>query len=378
MTIDHLIGKLLLRHNCVIVPSFGGFVAKPISAKVDFDKGIMTPPSKALLFNKQLINNDGLLVNELAQSSSVDFETASIQIKEKVASWNKTLKSGGRIELDKVGHLYLDAEQNICFEQDRFFNLLLESFGLGNIHFLTEEDVKIVEQKQTTISIKENEIAPIQSVNIEEKRVAPIISIDKNSQPSVVPVAIKSRAIIKYLAAACFVPIAFYSIWIPTKTDVLESGVLSLNDFNPFHTIGESEYEFRTLSSKEEINDVDSKSLNSSISELPEEVEVYQYKLDDTNYIPVKIKSNNTSPEVEVEDQGFQPNSMNYIVGCFGDKSNAINLVSSLKEQGLEAKIVDQKGGLYRVSAGSALSVESFKLIESKAKSLGFSGWILK
>ena len=77
MTIDHLIGKLLLRHNCVIVPSFGGFVAKPISAKVDFDKGIMTPPSKALLFNKQLINNDGLLVNELAQSSSVDFETAS-------------------------------------------------------------------------------------------------------------------------------------------------------------------------------------------------------------------------------------------------------------------------------------------------------------
>ena len=90
------------------------------------------------------------------------------------------------------------------------------------------------------------------------------------------------------------------------------------------------------------------------------------------------LPRNNTSPEVEVEDQGFQPNSMNYIVGCFGDKSNAINLVSSLKEQGLEAKIVDQKGGLYRVSAGSALSVESFKLIESKAKSLGFSGWILK
>ena len=41
--------------------------------------------------------------------------------------------------------LFLDAENNLCFEQDRFFNLLLASFGLGQVHFLTEEDVNIVQ-----------------------------------------------------------------------------------------------------------------------------------------------------------------------------------------------------------------------------------------
>ena len=66
--IEQAIGDLLLRHNCVIVPAFGGFVAEQLSAKIDYDKGVMTPPRKALLFNKQLVSNDGLLINEFSRS----------------------------------------------------------------------------------------------------------------------------------------------------------------------------------------------------------------------------------------------------------------------------------------------------------------------
>ena len=98
----------MLRHNCVIVPSFGGFVAKPIPAKINFEKGTMVPPSKSLLFNKQLINNDGLLINELASQNGISFNDASVEVASKVQVWNKALKSGGRIELDRVGNLYLD------------------------------------------------------------------------------------------------------------------------------------------------------------------------------------------------------------------------------------------------------------------------------
>jgi hypothetical protein len=32
LTIEEIIGNLLLRHNCVVIPTFGGFVAKQISA----------------------------------------------------------------------------------------------------------------------------------------------------------------------------------------------------------------------------------------------------------------------------------------------------------------------------------------------------------
>ena len=154
VTVEQLIGNLLLRHNCVIIPSFGGFVAKPISARIDYEKGTMLPPGKSLLFNRQLINNDGLLVSEYAHSNHVSFDEAQLEVTSLVKSWGMTLQSGGRIEIDNVGNLFFDEERNICFEQDRFCNLLLESFGLGTVHFLSEEDVQIVEKRISPIVLR--------------------------------------------------------------------------------------------------------------------------------------------------------------------------------------------------------------------------------
>ena len=146
-SVEQLIGNLLLRHNCVIIPSFGGFVAQRISARIDYKSGTMLPPGKSILFNRQLLNNDGLLVNEFARENNVSFNEASKELDALVEQWNVTLTQGGRIEIERVGNLFFDEERNICFEQDRFANLLLESFGLGSVHFVSEEDVRIVEHK---------------------------------------------------------------------------------------------------------------------------------------------------------------------------------------------------------------------------------------
>jgi len=128
-SIEQLIGDLLLRHNCVIVPKFGGFVAQQVSAKIDFEKGTMSPPSKALLFNRQLVTNDGLLINEHAIQNACAYEDSKSSIDQLVNDWEREMKAGGRIELERIGILYLDQEKNVCFEQDRFCNLLLASFG---------------------------------------------------------------------------------------------------------------------------------------------------------------------------------------------------------------------------------------------------------
>ena len=45
-TVEELIGDLLLRHNCVVIPSFGGFVAKKTSATIDYKNGVIYPPKK--------------------------------------------------------------------------------------------------------------------------------------------------------------------------------------------------------------------------------------------------------------------------------------------------------------------------------------------
>jgi len=54
MDINKSIRELLLRHSCVVIPGFGGFVASIAEAQLDLKKGIITPPRKAILFNKNL------------------------------------------------------------------------------------------------------------------------------------------------------------------------------------------------------------------------------------------------------------------------------------------------------------------------------------
>jgi uncharacterized protein len=84
MYIEELIGDLLLRHNCVVIPSFGGFVAGQTSAIFDATKGSIIPPRKSLLFNKQLLNNDGLLAAAYAHAIQVDYNEAFQKIQKKM------------------------------------------------------------------------------------------------------------------------------------------------------------------------------------------------------------------------------------------------------------------------------------------------------
>ena len=377
-SIEDLIGNLLLRHNCVIVPSFGGFVAKPVSAKIDYKKGTMLPPSKSLLFNKQLINNDGLLINELALANSSSFDSASEEVREKVSVWQASLKRGERIELDRIGHLYFDEEQNICFEQDRFFNLLLESFGLGQVHFLTQEKTSVIEEKVSLVPEKEVAVITEQ----EETPIIPISTPLKKKEIIITEPRIgrNRKKIRRYVAAACFLPFAFYSIWIPVKTDVLESGVLSIRDFNPFHKTSEGVYFQSELTSVPTSTEEEQSTLENELSELPSDVKVYSYKYSDDFYIPVQlIETTDEIPPVdETPEEAFNPNAVNYIVGCFGDKTNATNMVLKLNNSGLDARILDVNNGLHRVTAGSAISNESLQSIKSQVEGLGLVGWTLK
>ena len=61
--------------------------------------------------------------------------------------------------------------------------------------------------------------------------VTPIVPIKKKNQ---------FNRIAKYAAAAALLPVVFYSFWIPSHTDVLKSGVLYTEDFNPLKNRWES------------------------------------------------------------------------------------------------------------------------------------------
>lgn len=375
--IEDLIGNLLMRHNCVIVPSFGGFVAKPVSAKINFKTGEMIPPTKSLLFNRQLINNDGLLINELAQANAISFDAAQAEVTTLVNSWKSVLAEGNRVEIERIGILYQDSEKNLCFEQDRFVNLLMSSYGLQKVHFLSDEDVKIIEARE---EVKTREVVIEQPV---ETKIVPITASVKEEKPSIVEEASvelpekRKRSGWRYIAAACLLPIAFYSVWIPMKTDVLESGVFSLNDFNPFYSAEKGSYETPEISPV--VDEAEVTSLEDQIEALPETTDTYSYKVSSEKYLVVDLPSNETEVvNNETVEQPIQANAMNYIVGCFGVKENADNLVATLKAQGFDAHIHDYHNGLHRVSAGSALSMEALAEIKVAANQIDLAGWVLK
>jgi hypothetical protein len=369
--VEQLIGDLLLKHNCVIVPAFGGFVASQTSAYIDYSKGTMLPPKKSLLFNRQLVNNDGLLITEYAAQSAISFDHAQQAIADLANRWNDSLKRGERVHLDRVGHLYLDAERNICFEQDRFFNLLMESYGLGKVQFIPE-----VEEK-TQINSTEPNVIAVDFGRFEDKQ-API-------ETPVIPhpEMVQHRKVWRYIAAACLLPIAFYSFWIPMKTDVLESGMLSIKDFNPFYSSSEGVYvpvekELKGLADEDE-------PIEETVARIPHDVEVFSYRFDDDLYIPVRIKSKSsenketTAPAaanttINKPQQGL----FKVIVGCFGDHTNAANLVKKLRDEGFDATLAGEAGGLTRVSAGSADSQQDLQALSARIAEKGYTGWVLK
>ena len=102
---------LLFEHDCVIIPNFGGFVANYAPSKYDSSKNIITPPKKHLLFNKNLINNDGLLVHRVSALEQLSYDQALKVVQEYSSSLLSQLNAAKRIELSGVGILFLSDNQ---------------------------------------------------------------------------------------------------------------------------------------------------------------------------------------------------------------------------------------------------------------------------
>lgn len=385
-----IISKLLVRHNCVVLPNFGGFVARVSAAQIDEVKGIISPPRKAILFNQQLTNSDGLLVSEYALANNVTYTEAQATICGIIDLWNDELQSGKRIGIERVGELYLDIHGRLSFVQDRYFNLLLSSYGLGTVKFIPTNEKTLEKVEETTSFNAEKSLVE----QMEDK-------VDLNLLDH--QVKIKSINWKYVAAAACILPIAFYSFWIPTKTTVLESGMVSIHDFNPFEKTKPAQY--KQVDQQIRIDKIDQeKTLEDQINELPSDTYAYSYEFDESLYIPIKLKEkpsteflSKQTPAVQqplVVQHSPEPiiitqnNSIQFagvksglkyaIVGCFSEITNAKTYVETLKKEGFDAQFLDVKNGLYRISIDSSTSADSLQQTIQKALAKGYNTWILK
>ena len=210
------------------------------------------------------------------------------------------------------------------------------------------------------------------------------------------------------------------------KTNVLESGILSIKDFNPSYKAMDGSYEQKSFQKIKVVKN-SKPSLDETIKTFTSDVDVYSYSLDEDTYIPVKVKEENTSlleeshivktdepvkkeevkeevvvkttpkvvkvipqsvavkkadvvkkMEVVKTPEVVKSKNFDFIVGSFATDESANVLIDKLKSTGLKAYLITDDSGKHRVSAGSASTAEEIKAIADKSKASGVDGWVLK
>lgn len=130
MQLETYISDLLYRYDCVIIPDFGAFLTQAVSAKVDTSNNTFYPPKKALSFNEQIKNNDGLLAKYIADVEKTPYEVAVKKIEKKTRSLKSYLAQGETLSFKNIGDITLSNEGNITFEPSYHLNYLTDAFGL--------------------------------------------------------------------------------------------------------------------------------------------------------------------------------------------------------------------------------------------------------
>ncbi len=146
MNIANYLQDLLYRYECVVLPGFGAFLSQKQSAYINQSSGEFYPPKKLISFNRQLIKNDGLLANYIAEVQKVKYVTANNIIQEFVYDLENSLQKDSKAVLANIGEFYLDAEDKLQFEPATEINFLTHSFGLAS--FETKAVQREVYKKQ--------------------------------------------------------------------------------------------------------------------------------------------------------------------------------------------------------------------------------------
>jgi hypothetical protein len=324
--IDKHISELLYDYNCVIIPNFGGFLANYSSAKIHAVIHQFTPPSKAIVFNKNLKNNDGLLANKIATSENIHYSVAIERINVFVNEIDTRLKKGEKVNIDSIGILSVDVERNIQFKP-LGTNFLTDAFGLAEFQSpaLKKDAVsKKIEaglKKELTkvIDINAFEVSPKRRVNY--KRV---------------------------VAVAAAVPLIFGIVWVSLKTDILQT--VNYSNINPF-------------ASKKIVTDTvviytNGKSKTQVDSEIQALTGVSSIVKPLINVVMEEETTGKADTASVAKADEIPVNNMYHIVtGCFQMEENAKKFVNTLQQKNMEGKIIGKNDkGLFVVSSGNYAS----------------------
>jgi len=135
LDIGNHIKELLRLHDCVILPGLGGFVANYRPAEFNAARNTASPPSKHILFNTNLIHNDGLLYAHISEVTGYGYKDVQDLVLEYIEHIRRDTGKGSKFIIEGLGYFYSDSEKNIQFDEEAGNNFLLDSYGLPFIQY---------------------------------------------------------------------------------------------------------------------------------------------------------------------------------------------------------------------------------------------------
>ncbi|MDR2774842.1 MAG: SPOR domain-containing protein [Tannerella sp.] len=135
--VEH-IERLLLWHNCVIIPEFGGFVLQRTPAVCTGDEHLFVPARKEIVFNPTLTHNDGLLTESYMQEYAVDFDEALKYAGTDVADMKEYLEHDRQIKFGRIGMFVKEEKRTVFIPSKKNGELFCPSFyGLPVFYYLS-------------------------------------------------------------------------------------------------------------------------------------------------------------------------------------------------------------------------------------------------
>ncbi|MGZ3863935.1 MAG: HU domain-containing protein [Bacteroidia bacterium] len=340
------ISELLSEHDCVILPGFGGFVARPVSAQFSKAGNILLPPGKSLIFNKNLTNNDGLLAGFVMEKESLTYKDAITKIDRLIFECRKTLESGKRLELENTGLLYYNAENSLLFEPALSKAHEINSFGLVAVNA-----VKLV--KEIPVKSKEKELVYREAENTK---------VAGNKTLMRISVAVSSLLLFTFL------------LLLSSKQLPINHAIASLNPFASKESgYKESNYNLGKLLVEADKKLADEVNISAPVKLSETSTKVFTVRAD-----TVDTDKTSVIKHTVVSGSNSFRGTFQIVVGCFAIEKNAHKLIKQLQSQNIDAGISGQNArGLYVVSVAGFSSEDLARAKLNQVKQSIPNAWIM-
>lgn len=325
---------LLLSHDCVIIPGFGGFIAHHVDAHYDEGDRLWLPPYRTLGFNHQLTLNDSLLVQSYVEAYDMSYPDALRQIESEVEELKGILHSEGEYVMDGVGTLSVNIEGNIEFEPCEAGILSPEVYGLSDFSFKRLKDAKPLIEVTSTVSK-----AKVETVEQDEEQSPALLEFttdedtEEESRAVVIKMSWVRNAVAIAAAVACFfllaTPIANSNLGNKTMSQLQGNIIYKLmpkdSNMTPAQPVSEAE----------------------EISEAKEEIKEKVVTPKDAS-----VASNNDVKAAEVKAVEVKKDTYCIVLASQVKRSNAEEFVSQLKKRGITDARIYVENNTLRVICG--------------------------